>query len=294
MLAESRPSIPGVRIELDGSVQGIGFRPWVYSLARSAAIRGRVWNHSTGVTIEAFGDQDALHAFMAQLAHPPMPAAYIRELRYSPIEHDSLDSFEIVASRAGELRRPSIPPDLGMCDECRRELLDVTDRRYAYAFINCTRCGPRYTISVDVPYDRAHTTMAAFPMCDACRSEYQDPGDRRFHAQPNACPECGPQVRLRGSNGARSPATRLPAAALLLEGGIVGVKGLGGYHLACDATNADAMARCAPASSGTKSRSPSWCRACRRRNTWRTSVPRTASCSCAATRPIVLLMRRRQ
>jgi hydrogenase maturation protein HypF len=248
-----QPTLTGIRIELDGLVQGVGFRPWVHALAHAAAIRGRVWNHPTGVTIEAFGAGDALRVFVGKLQHPPMPAARVHSVHCEPIPHEAVESFEIVASHTvashtvasgdGDAHRPSIPPDLATCDDCRRELLDPTDRRFRYPLINCTRCGPRYTISLDVPYDRPRTTMGTFLMCEACRREYEDPGDRRFHAQPNACPECGPRLRLVDAQGdvlAGDP--MLTAAQLLRDGHIVAVKGLGGYHLACDATRADVVA----------------------------------------------------
>jgi hydrogenase maturation protein HypF len=243
VLTPDLPAVAGVRIEIDGQVQGVGFRPWVHTLAQATAIRGRVWNHSRGVTIEAFGARDSLRAFVEQLERPPMPAARVRDVQCEPIPDEAVASFEIVASCSGLARRPSIPPDLATCDACRRELLDPTDRRYRYPFINCTRCGPRYTICLDVPYDRQRTTMAAFAMCEACRREYEDSQDRRFHAQPNACPDCGPRLRLVDAQGNCMPGEPIIVAARLLrEGAILAVKGLGGYHLACDATRPDAVA----------------------------------------------------
>jgi hydrogenase maturation protein HypF len=234
----------GIRVEVDGLVQGVGFRPWVYGLARAAALRGRVWNHPGGVTIEAFGEVDALRAFVGRLGHPPMPAARVRTLRWQSIPDEDVGFFAIVASDGGSQRCPSIPPDLATCDDCWRELGDSRDRRYAYPFINCTRCGPRYTISLDVPYDRPRTTMAGFPMCEACRNEYEDPDNRRFHAQPNACPTCGPRVRLVDAKGVAIAGEPIATAARLLrDGQIVAVKGLGGYHLVCDATHAATVER---------------------------------------------------
>jgi hydrogenase maturation protein HypF len=214
----------------------------VYGLAQAGAIRGRVWNHPAGVTIEAFGEVAALRAFVGQLERPPMPAARIRDLLWQSIPDEGVDSFAIVASDDGPTRCPSIPPDLATCEECWRELRDSRDRRYHYPFINCTRCGPRYTICLDVPYDRPRTTMAGFPMCEACRREYEDPDDRRFHAQPNACPICGPRVRLVDAHGIAVAGEPIATAAQLLrDGRIVAVKGLGGYHLACDATRAEVV-----------------------------------------------------
>ena len=227
----------GLRIRIEGAVQGVGFRPWVHGLARRQAVSGRIWNDSNCVTIEAFGDGASLDSFLAGLRDPPMPAARVLALRSEPIPGESLDSFAIVASREeGSERRPSIPPDLATCPDCLREIHDPADRRYRYPFTNCTRCGPRYTIALDVPYDRERTTMAPFGMCEACRAEYDDVEDRRFHAQPNACPACGPRLALVDAGGETidgDPIAR--AVTLLRSGSIVAVKGLGGYHLACDA-----------------------------------------------------------
>jgi hydrogenase maturation protein HypF len=244
--AEGNPVIEGRRIEVEGTVQGVGFRPWVYRLALAVGVSGRVRNHPRGVTIEAFGAPEALEAFLRRLGDEAPPAARVRGVSAEPIPAESLGSFRIVGSEGDGARRVSIPPDLATCPECLRETADPADRRYAYPFTNCTRCGPRYTIARDVPYDRPATTMAGFAMCPDCRREYEDPGDRRFHAQPIACPACGPRVRLLGPSGepAGSAAQAIAlAAAALGEGRIVAVKGLGGYHLACDATSSGAVRR---------------------------------------------------
>lgn len=243
MSQSQQPNAIGVRIEVEGAVQGIGFRPWVYSLATASSLYGRVWNDAGSVTIEAFGDRDRIEAFIRSLGRPPMPAARIRQLRHQPIPYSSESTFHIVPSRLRGPRGPSIPPDLALCDDCRRELLDPADRRYRHPFVNCTRCGPRYTITLDSPYDRCRTTMRSFPLCEDCRREYEDPADRRYHAQPIACPTCGPKLVLRYMNG--QPVLGEPiatAAALLRLGRIVAVKGLGGYHLACDARDGQAVA----------------------------------------------------
>jgi len=204
----------GVRIEIGGRVQGVGFRPWVHSVATAAGIAGRVFNAGSRVVVEAFGSAEALDHFARVLASPPMPAAAVDEVRVTAIATGGAALFEIGDSAAGEgARTPSIPPDLALCEECRRELLDPGDRRYRYAFVNCTRCGPRYTISRDVPYDRARTTMAAFPMCPACAAEYSDPRDRRFHAEPVGCPECGPRLHLIAAPGGRPAGTARDARA---------------------------------------------------------------------------------
>jgi hydrogenase maturation protein HypF len=233
----------GLRIEIRGQVQGVGFRPWVYTLATAAGIRGRVWNHAEGVTVEAFGTEDALRGFARTLAHPPAPAAHVRSIRSEPIPVEPVETFSVVDSRAGGHRSPSIPPDWATCELCLRELRDAADRRHRYPFSNCTHCGPRYTVCRDIPYDRSQTTMAAFNMCADCRREYVDPRDRRFHAEPNACPACGPRLTLTDAAGRQvdgDPIAR--AGALLRAGSIVAVKGLGGFHLACDASSAAAVA----------------------------------------------------
>lgn len=243
MLDQQKRPTGGVRIRIEGSVQGVGFRPWVHGLARLQSVGGRIWNDSDSVTIEAFGEEDSLGGFVARLRDPPMPAARILHLRTEPIPDEAFASFTIVASRKGGEKRPSIPPDLATCPDCLREVLDPRDRRHGYAFTNCTRCGPRYTIALDVPYDRERTTMSAFPMCGACSAEYEDVGDRRFHAEPTACPVCGPRLDLVEPDGRAIECDPLDGAAGLLRSGrILAVKGLGGYHLACDARSEPAVA----------------------------------------------------
>ncbi len=227
----------GVRIEVRGAIQGVGFRPWVHRLAREEALGGRVFNHSRGVTIEAFGPAEALRRFQDRLRTEPPPAARISDLEAGDIPFQECLDFLIVESRSDAERRVSIPPDLATCDDCLREVFDPVNRRYRYPFTNCTNCGPRFTIARDLPYDRAATSMAGFTMCAACQAEYDDPADRRFHAQPNACPACGPRLALLDSRGSEVEAPDpLAAAALALgEGRILAVKGIGGFHLACDA-----------------------------------------------------------
>jgi hydrogenase maturation protein HypF len=236
--------LEGRRIELRGTVQGVGFRPWVFRLAREALLAGRVRNDAQGVTIEAFGPGSALEAFLHRLAGSAPPAARIDSLETEAIPAEDAQGFVIVESRRAEGRRVSIPPDLATCPECLREVRDRGDRRHRYPFTNCTSCGPRFTIARDVPYDRVNTTMAAFTMCPACAREYESPEDRRFHAQPNACPACGPRLRLLAPSGAILLADPLATAgAALREGSIVAVKGLGGFHLACDAASPAAVRR---------------------------------------------------
>ncbi|ABC80252.1 (NiFe) hydrogenase maturation protein HypF [Anaeromyxobacter dehalogenans 2CP-C] len=228
----------GRRIAVSGTVQGVGFRPFVYRLAHQTGVTGRVRNDAAGVTIEAFGPRAALDAFQARLVSDRPPASSIAALRAEPIPAEPAARFEIVESGGAAERRVAIPPDLATCPECLRELSDPADRRHRYPFTNCTACGPRFTIALGVPYDRPATTMAGFRMCPACAREYGDPLDRRFHAQPNACPACGPKVSLRDAAGAPLPSADpiRDCAAALRSGGIAAVKGLGGYHLACDAS----------------------------------------------------------
>lgn len=233
---------PGrILIKVRGTVQGVGFRPYVYGLATRCGLRGYVSNTSGGVTIEVEGD--GLDAFVESLRKKAPPLARITGIDVSPLPLHGYTEFSIMESEdMGGFTL--ISPDVSICSECLAELEDPADRRFGYPFINCTNCGPRYTITTRVPYDRPNTTMSVFRMCQLCEREYTDPADRRFHAEPNACPECGPRVSLvdAGSQeGSPDPIGR--AVELLLEGKIVAVKGLGGFHLACDATNPDAVRR---------------------------------------------------
>jgi hydrogenase maturation protein HypF len=219
----------------------------VYRVAQAEAIRGRVRNDNAGVTIEAFGTSAALQRFADRLAHDlSIPAAAVVEhVQTEPIDYEPASGFAIVASEAGDEARVSIPPDLASCPECVAEIHDPANRRYRYAFTNCTNCGPRFTIVRTTPYDRPGTTMAAFAMCPECQREYDDVGDRRFHAQPNACPSCGPQLDVRTADG-RPFRTADPiddVGRALREGLIVAVKGIGGFQLACDATSDSAVAK---------------------------------------------------
>jgi hydrogenase maturation protein HypF len=220
------------RFRVKGVVQGVGFRPFVYGLARKQGLGGFVLNDGEGVVIEAEGDPTALDGFAASLRDEAPDLARVEALSVEPLTASGQGEFEIVPSSATG-SSALIPPDVATCDECLRELFDPADRRYRYPFVNCTRCGPRFTIVRSVPYDRANTTMAGFPMCADCRREYEDPADRRFHAEPTCCHVCGPQLSLPVED----------AVVLLREGAILAVKGLGGYHLACDARNEPAVAR---------------------------------------------------
>jgi hydrogenase maturation protein HypF len=226
-------------IEVSGIVQGVGFRPYVFRLANECRLGGWISNTPAGVIIEIEGEVEAVQDFLSRLPRQAPPLARITGISVKELPCDHDESFRIIASRAGTEHRALISPDVAVCEDCVRELFDPTDRRYFYPFINCTNCGPRYTIVRDIPYDRALTSMNVFPMCPACRAEYDDPSNRRFHAQPNACWQCGPQVELRDATGqcvdCKEPIVE--AAQRLLAGAIVAIKGLGGFHLACDATN---------------------------------------------------------
>lgn len=226
------------QIKIEGVVQGVGFRPHVYRLAAAHGIAGWVLNSSEGVTIWAEGTEAQLEAFYRDLlARPPKLARIVSHCR-TPRTPVPYTTFFIKHSEAGEHKDVLISPDVAICEDCRREIFDPGDRRYGYPFTNCTNCGPRFTIIMDVPYDRAKTTMREFPMCPDCAREYEDPGHRRFHAQPNACPDCGPQVWLQDRQGTRYPGL---GQEFLRQGYILAVKGLGGFHLVCDAVNAGAV-----------------------------------------------------
>ncbi|HTP98453.1 MAG TPA: carbamoyltransferase HypF [Casimicrobiaceae bacterium] len=232
------------RIEVQGLVQGVGFRPFVYRLASELSLAGFVNNHGAGVTIEVEGDPVNIAMLARRLREDAPPLARIDRLAVEACEARNDTGFAIAESRRGPART-AIGPDSAVCDECLSELFDPADRRYRYAFINCTNCGPRYTIARALPYDRASTSMDAFVQCPACLAEYRAPAHRRFHAEPNACPRCGPQLVLLDPAGVPLD-TDDPIAAVvkaLREGRIVAVKGLGGFHLACDARNGDAVAR---------------------------------------------------
>jgi hydrogenase maturation protein HypF len=194
------------RILVEGTVQGVGFRPFVYGLALKHALSGFILNDTTGVIIEVEGEPSALESFLYALRTDAPPLATIEGISWEALPSKGYGAFTIEKSQADEDRRVLISPDTCTCDDCLRELFDPQDRRYRHPFINCTNCGPRFTIIKDTPYDRERTTMGVFPMCPDCRREYEDPLNRRFHAQPNACPSCGPRVMLVDQGGARSRA----------------------------------------------------------------------------------------
>lgn len=235
-----------LRITLSGHVQGVGFRPFVYRIAAQHGLTGQVQNQVGYVEIIASGSVRALDRFQDALVSraPPLSQPTIESV--VPAEPTSFSEFSIVESSEAATAKVFVPPDFFMCDDCRHELQDPTDRRYRYPFINCTQCGPRYTLINRLPYDRPNTSMAGFPLCSECLDEYQDPGNRRFHAEPVACPACGPQLRftIPGNDIARTKDAALDAAVdYLRTGKIVAVKGIGGYHLLCDAGDSEAVER---------------------------------------------------
>jgi hydrogenase maturation protein HypF len=230
-------------IEVSGIVQGVGFRPYVYRLATGRGLRGVICNTPAGVTIEVEGAPETVQDFLERLPSEAPPLARITSFAVQEVACNGDRDFRIVHSGVGEGVRTLISPDVAICSDCLRELFDPADRRYQYPFINCTNCGPRFTIVRNIPYDRPSTSMAAFPMCPACQAEYVDPLNRRFHAQPNACWECGPRVELWDRSGRRIECRDpiVETVSGLTAGLVVAVKGLGGFHLAVDATNAAAV-----------------------------------------------------
>lgn len=231
-------------IVITGIVQGVGFRPFVYNLARQHNLTGFVFNDTSGVTIEIEGERELVVTVAEHIQKNPPPLATIFsvEMVAKPPRH--FTDFEIRESGESDDKFVPIAPEVATCDDCLADITDPQNRRYRYPFTNCTNCGPRFTIVKDIPYDRQLTTMESFPMCDACQHEYETPSDRRFHAQPNACPLCGPTLKLSDAQGevieTEDILTR--SIQLLQQGKIVAIKGLGGYHLACDATNNEAVA----------------------------------------------------
>ena len=232
-----------LRVHIQGIVQGVGFRPFIYQLAHRYRLTGYVTNTPKGVELEVEGDQEALHHFLKELPVSAPPLARITEVITEELPAAVYTAFEIKSSAEGEERAALISPDTAICNDCLGELFDPRDRRYHYPFINCTNCGPRYTIINDIPYDRPKTSMASFVMCDNCAMEYHDPLDRRFHAQPNGCWACGPRAWLADGAGeelgVEDPISQ--AASYLRQGAIVAVKGLGGFHLAVDASQNHAV-----------------------------------------------------
>lgn len=232
-----------VILNIKGIVQGVGFRPFVYNLAVKLGLKGWVMNGPGGVTIDAEGSSADLEDFKKRLLSEAPPLSYIEVCHNEEMDVCGHVDFTIQPSVGDSFHDSYISPDIAVCEDCLKEMRDPEDRRYGYPFVNCTNCGPRFTITKGIPYDRVNTTMSGFVMCEECRAEYQDPLNRRFHAQPVACPKCGPEVLLMDRN--RKPVECrdyiAEARALLNRGNILAIKGLGGYHLACDATNIEAV-----------------------------------------------------
>jgi len=238
-----------LRILINGIVQGVGFRPFIYRIAREHSLNGWVKNTSSGVEINVVGLAKDLDRFVNSIKKTAPPLARIDSLDFESIPAEDHDTFQILGSQIVEGGFQPISPDVSICDDCLAELFSPSDHRYRYPFINCTNCGPRFTIIKDIPYDRPLTTMAGFRLCPACEEEYQDPLNRRFHAQPVACPKCGPYIWLESADGSIEPSSIKGERALLVcqrelsSGKIVAVKGLGGFHLACDGENRSAVQR---------------------------------------------------
>ncbi|MGA5700070.1 carbamoyltransferase HypF [Peterkaempfera bronchialis] len=229
------------RVTVRGVVQGVGFRPYVHALAGELGLTGQVANTGDGVVAEVEGAPEAVAAFCRRIGAEAPPLAVVESVAHEAVDPAGGTGFAIAASRGGTAVRTLVSPDTATCADCLAELADPADRRYRHPFISCTHCGPRFTIVTGLPYDRANTTMARFPMCPRCAAEYGDPGDRRFHAQPVACHDCGPRLRLL-TPGREVPGDPLAGARrLLAQGAVVAVKGLGGYHLACDAARAESV-----------------------------------------------------
>jgi hydrogenase maturation protein HypF len=242
------PELVRTAIRVEGIVQGVGFRPFVYAVATGLGLSGFVGNDVDGVFVEVEGPAAAVGEFLVLLERDPPPLARIERVTTRAVLPTGSTSFAIAASDPGGPRRTLVSADTATCTDCLRELADPADRRFGYPFINCTNCGPRFTIVRDVPYDRPLTTMAPFAMCERCAAEYHDPADRRFHAQPTCCPACGPRLTLRDAAGRALPGEPLAGAAeLLAVGQVLAVKGLGGYHLAVDAA-------CEPAAAALRAR----------------------------------------
>ena len=248
MTTVSGTTIQRRRLTIRGIVQGVGFRPFVYTQALRCGLTGFVLNNSLGVTIEVEGALAQLERFQHAVGYDIPPLAHVDTIEVESIPLCHEQAFRIAHSEAGTERQALISPDCATCPDCLRELFTPGDRRFAYPFINCTNCGPRFTIIQDVPYDREKTTMRAFTMCPSCQAEYDDPANRRFHAQPNACPMCGPHVQFQiwqeSQDNLDLDKNQIALAAeQLARGAILAIKGLGGYHLACDACNTEAVQR---------------------------------------------------
>jgi len=245
MAEAARVDVVRKALEITGIVQGVGFRPFVYRLANECNLVGFVANTQAGVSIEVQGDSESVERFLERLPKEIPPLAKLTAFVPFDAEPKSDSVFRILSSRLDAPPKALISPDVAVCNDCLREMMNARDRRFRYPFINCTNCGPRFTIIRDIPYDRSRTSMASFKMCGACQAEYDDPADRRFHAQPNSCWDCGPQLQLWSADGSRKDVIEplREVARLIEQGGILAVKGLGGFHLACNAKDGSAVNR---------------------------------------------------
>ncbi|VAX35250.1 [NiFe] hydrogenase metallocenter assembly protein HypF [hydrothermal vent metagenome] len=235
-----------LEVSIYGAVQGVGFRPFIYQLAKKFNLKGKVYNTASGLMIEAEGSQQDLDVFLSQIPAEKPPHSYIEGLQYVYLDPCGFSDFQITKSDATLPKKTYVQPDLATCPECIKEIFDSKNRRYLYPFTNCTHCGPRFSIVKALPYDRVNTSMANFTMCADCQEEYDNPDDRRFHAQPNACPQCGPHVELwdkKGNIVQKNYEAIKEVAAKINEGKIVAVKGIGGFHLFVDAGNEEAVAK---------------------------------------------------
>jgi len=248
-VAEDKSQTTRARIQVRGIVQGVGFRPYIFALARRHALRGQVLNNASGVLVDVEGEARAVEQFVEEIRLNPPPLSRIESIRRSDVlDAAHFQDFRIVESESGGERLTPISADIATCADCLRELFDPADRRYRYQFINCTNCGPSFTIIEGIPYDRAQTTMRDFQMCEECRAEYENPLDRRFHAEPTACALCGPRLSLTDASGsaialAGGEEIMVRVRRLLTSGRVVAVKGIGGFHLACDALDGEAVER---------------------------------------------------
>ncbi|MDQ6977852.1 MAG: Sua5/YciO/YrdC/YwlC family protein, partial [Ghiorsea sp.] len=233
----------GIQIRVRGVVQGVGFRPFINNLAEEYQLHGQVWNDAKGVGIDVWGDAEKLQHFTLDITRKAPPLAKVQRVSTQVLDQVcKRNGFEIIASIAGNTAT-GVAADATTCAACLDDINNPNDRHYQYPFTNCTHCGPRLSIIREVPYDRKNTSMAAFTMCAACLAEYEDVKDRRFHAQPNACPDCGPQLQILDADGqaVRADDALQTAANWIKQGKIVAIKGIGGIHLACDATNEDVV-----------------------------------------------------
>jgi hydrogenase maturation protein HypF len=237
-------NISRIHIAIRGAVQGVGFRPFIYRLAIECNLKGYVLNNSSGVFIEAEGEEKSIQNFLFRIENEKPPLAIIISMEHSFLDPVGYNNFIIKESEESDEVSAMILPDIAVCDDCLNEMFNSKNRRYLYPFINCTNCGPRFSIIESLPYDRPNTSMKTFEMCDLCREEYDDPMNRRFHAQPTACPECGPQLALwddKSNTIFEKEEALNNTAKLIKEGKIIALKGLGGFQLIVDASNDKAI-----------------------------------------------------